>query len=177
MARVPLLALAAVAMLAPLAAACGGGEPEEVASRGRVLNLVVSRPQITEKLAFVDLEGRHRILRPRASNRQLALIDVTVINTTSTVVPMVVDAEAAQLGDRRGERIEALDPFEAARILDGPDPDEGKYAPLLWGEIQLDRNFQVSGWMVFDVPKGLVLGTFWWNQVDLMLADYIDYYR
>ena len=40
------------------------------------------------------------------------------------------------------------------------------FKPFLWGNINLDKNFQVQGWMVFDVPKGLILGTIWWEEVD-----------
>ena len=31
--------------------------------------------------------------------------------------------------------------------------------------------------MVFDVPQGMTLGTLWWNEVDDILLDYIDYQR
>ena len=27
-------------------------------------------------------------------------------------------------------------------------------------------------WMVFDVPKGLTLGTFWWQEVDDIMTDF-----
>jgi hypothetical protein len=89
-----------------------------------------------------------------------------------------MDSDAARLGNRRGERINALDPFAAARPAESYLPEEvDKYSPFLWGDVGLDRNFQVQGWMVFDVPKGLVLGTFWWDEVDLVIGDYIDYTR
>ena len=31
--------------------------------------------------------------------------------------------------------------------------------------------------LVFDVPKGLILGSLWWEEIDSMVVDYIDYYR
>ena len=92
-------------------------------------------------------------------------------------MPLLVDPDAARLGDRRGERIGALDPFERFGTVDVSDVDEDKFAPLLWGEIQLDRNFQVQGWVVFDVPKGLTLGTLWWDEVDEVVADFVEYRR
>ena len=51
------------------------------------------------------------------------------------------------------------------------------YSPFIWGEIELGRNTQVEGWLVFDVPKGLILGSLWWEEIDSMVVDYIDYYR
>jgi hypothetical protein len=36
---------------------------------------------------------------------------------------------------------------------------------------------QVQGWMVFDVPKGLTLGSLFWDEVDEVTVDYIEYFR
>ena len=176
LARLAVLALPLMlaAMLAPVAC---GGEEETVRGRGRSLEVHTTRPLIVEKLAFTDNLGQHRVIRPRASNRQLALLNVAVINRTSLVTPLLIDPEAAQLGDRRGERIDALDPFETAKVVDAADEDADLYSPFLWGAVELDREFQVEGWMVFDVPKGLVLGSLWWDEVDSVIVDFIEYRR
>ena len=160
----------------PLTAACSS-EPDLVAVRGRSIEIHAERPVILEKVSYSTNSGEHRVLRPRASNRQLAAVLITVVNRTSTVMPLLVDTEAARLGDRRGERIRAMDPFDRFGTIDVADVDEDKYSPLLWGDIQLDRNFQVQGWVIFDVPKGLTLGTLWWDEVDEVVADYVEYRR
>ena len=160
----------------PLTAACSS-EPDIVAVRGRSIEIHAERPVVLEKVSYSAGTGEHRVLRPRASNRQLAAVLVTVVNRTSTVMPLLVDPEAARLGDRRGERIEALDPFDRFGTVDVADEVEDKFSPLLWGDIQLDRNFQVQGWVIFDVPKGLTLGTFWWDEVDEVVADFVEYRR
>ena len=169
-------ALGLVSLLIVLAA-CGGGGTDLVGKAGRNLEVIAAPPEVVDKVAFVDGEGRNLVIRPRATNRQLALVNVILINRLTTVIPLIIDTEAAQLGDRRGERIDALDPFEAARVADGPDPEQGKYLPFVWGEVPLERNTQVSGWMVFDVPKGLILGSLWWEEVDGIIVDFIDYRR
>ena len=175
--RLPALALLAL-MLASLAAmSCGSDDPERVSARGRSLEVHTSHPVIVEKVAFLDNSGQHRVIRPRASNRQLVLLDVTIVNRTSLITPLLIDEEAAQIGDRRGERIDAIDPFKASRVVDVADPEEDLYSPFLWGEIELDREFQVQGWMVFDVPKGLILGSLWWEEVDTIITDFIEYRR
>ena len=172
-----IVAIASLLLTLGTLTACGGGDPDLVLAKGRSLELHVFKPEIVEKVSFVDGEGRHRVVRPRASNRQLALVNVTVVNRTSTVAPLLIDTDAAQLGDRRGERIGALDPFEAAATASTVDPDEGKYSPLLWGQVELGRQFQVVGWIIFDVPKGLTLGTLWWREIDEVTADFVPYYR
>lgn len=171
---VPVFLFSLVAVL--LSVACSS-EPDIVAVRGRSIEIHAERPVVLEKVSYSTGNGEHRVLRPRASNRQLAAVLVTVVNRTSTVMPLLVDPEAARLGDRRGERIVALDPFERYGTVDVADAKEDKYAPLLWGDIPLDRNFQVQGWLIFDVPKGLTLGTLWWDEVDEVVADFVEYRR
>ena len=168
--------LALSLVFAVLFSACSS-DPDIIAVRGRSIEIHAERPVVLEKVSYSTGTGEHRVLRPRASNRQLAAVLVTVVNRTSTVMPLLVDPEAARLGDRRGERIGALDPFDRYGTVDVPDDDEDRYSPLLWGDIQLDRNFQVQGWLIFDVPKGLTLGTLWWDEVDEVVADFIEYRR
>lgn len=171
------VALPLCLIAAAIALAACGGEPEQVASSGRSLEIRSSYPAIVEKVAFTDSAGVSRVIRPKASNRQLVLLNIAVVNRTSLVTPLLIDSEAAQIGDRRGERIDAIDPFAASKPTDPGDPDENLYSPFLWGEVNLDREFQVEGWMVFDVPKGLVLGSLWWDEVDSVIADFIEYRR
>ena len=173
----PRIAAPLLAAIVGLTVLACSSEPDIIAVRGRSIEIHAERPVVLEKVSYASGTGEHRVLRPRASNRQLAAVLVTVVNRTSTVMPLLVNPEAARLGDRRGERIEALDPFDRYGTTDVPDEDEDKYSPLLWGEIQLDRNFQVQGWVIFDVPKGLTLGTLWWDEVDEVVADFIEYRR
>lgn len=168
--------LALLLIVVPALAGCGG-DPERLSGRGRSLEVHTTQPLIVDKLAFTDNAGQHLVIRPRASNRQLVLLNIAVINRTSLVTPLLIDTEAAQLGDRRGERIDALNPFEAAKVVEAADPEENMYAPFLWGDVQLDRDFQVDGWMVFDVPKGLILGSLWWDEVDSIIVDFVEYRR
>ena len=164
----------AVAAIVGVAIACGG-EPDLLFRRGKAIEVHVADPIIADMVAFSDEDGRHRVLRSRASNRQLAVVEVTIVNRTSIITPLLIDAEAAQLGDRRGERVNAVDPFASASVVGSGGLDEDMFAPFLWGPVELERRFQVTGWMVFDVPKGLTLGSLWWNEIETVIVDYVDY--
>ncbi len=166
----------ALVAIAGITVSCGD-EPDFHFGRGRAIEVHATNPVIAERVAFVDDGGRHRVLRSRASNRQLALVEVTIVNRTSVVTPMLIDPEAAQLGNRRAQRVNAIDPFAAAAVVDTGGTDLHAFAPLLWGQIDLERRFQVTGWMAFDVPKGLTLGTLWWGEIETVLVDFIDYNR
>ncbi len=180
----------AAIMLGLIALALVGcsSNPDVIGVRGRSIEIHAKRPVVAEKITYGSPGDQFYVFRPRASNRQMAAVCVTVVNRTSTVMPLEVNPDAARLGDRRGERIQAFDPFESSSIVDsadedsiltdpGDDEDLSRCTQLLWGQVQLDRNFQVSGWMLFDVPKGLTLGTLWWDEVDEVVLDYVEYRR
>lgn len=168
--------VAVVVMLALMAAACGGDDDIAVAI-GRQLEFVATAPQVAERVIFTDGLGRTRVLRPRASNRQLAVVDIIVVNRSTTVVSLLLNEATVELGDRRSDRLEAIDPFNA----DVPEGEVDVRGAIvieenpLWGEVEVNRGFQISGWFVFDVPKGLILGTIWWNQADTVSLDFIEY--
>ena len=146
---------------------------------GRNLEIHASRPQVVSK-AFYTEGGITRIITPSASNRKLAVVNTTIVNRSSTVIPISVDPDAATLGDRKGKKSNAIDPFARSKEFSGaiePDPDVLEITPVLWGEMELSRGFQVSGSLVFDVPKGLRLGTIFWDEVEYIPVDFIDYWR
>ena len=84
-------------MLMPLiAAACGSEDENIVLTRGRSLEIWLKPPIVLDKLSYTDTTGIPRVLRARASNRQLAVVDVTVVNRTSIITPMLIDSDAAK---------------------------------------------------------------------------------
>ncbi|MBN19136.1 MAG: hypothetical protein CL758_06675 [Chloroflexi bacterium] len=146
-----------------------------VGKSGRSLEILVDKPIKLENLDFVHLNGQYNRLFPKASNRILALVEVTVINRTSTVVPLKIDEDSSTLGDSRGEILKPLNPFKNNQLINIPnEPIKDIYSPLLWGEIELARNTEVSGWMVFDVPRGLRLNSFTWDEVDYIITGLIE---
>ena len=145
-----------------------------VGKSGRSLEILVDKPLKLENLDYVHLNGQYNRLFPKASNRILALVEVTVINRTSTVVPIKIDENASLLGDSRGETIEPLNPFKNEQLIILNEPIKDIYSPLLWGDIELARNTEVSGWMIFDVPRGLRLNSFTWDEVDYIITGLIE---
>ena len=146
-----------------------------VGKSGRSLEILVDKPIKLENLDFTHLNGQYNRLFPKASNRILALVEVTVINRTSTVVPIKIDEDASLLGDSRGQTIEPVNPFENNQLINIiNEPIKDIYSPLLWGDIELARNTQVSGWMIFDVPRGLRLNSFTWDEVDYIITGLIE---
>ena len=169
-----------VAVILVLAGVSCGGDDTGPMKRGRNLEIHADIPVIVDQAYYRDDSGEHRLLVPSASNRQLVIVNVTVVNRTSTVIPFNVDPEAVQLGDRRGKRYNAVDPVERSRVLGRAIEDEigsKDIHPLLWGDVELARKFQVSGHIAFDVPKGLILGTLFWDEIEYIPVDFLDYWK
>ena len=154
-------------------------EKDELGVSGRNLDIFSTRPLVVSQAFYTDVNGDTKVITPRASNRQLVVLNVTIVNRTSTVIPLLVDEEAAQIGDRRTKRVGAIEYSERAKLYSGT-LEEGigvtNINPLLWGDVELPREMQVSGHVVFDVPKGLLLGTFFWDEVEYIPVDFVDYW-
>ena len=151
----------------------------ELGVSGRNLDVFSTKPHVVTQAFYTDANGETKIITPRASNRQLVVINVTVVNRTSTVIPLLVDKEAVQIGDRRSKRFGAIDYSTSSKSYSGI-LEEGlnikNINPLLWGDVELPRQMQVSGHVVFDVPKGLLLGTVFWDEVEYIPVDFVDYW-
>ena len=172
-----LLSVCLIALL--FLSACGGNDNKAKGVAGRNLEVHAESPIVVDKAFFVD-EGKTRVIIPSASNRQIVVVKTTIVNRTSTVIPLLVDSDAVKLGDRRGKRYEAINPFEKSKKINGTLTEGIKVkeiTPIFWDKTELPRNFQVGGYLVFDIPKGLIIGTLFWDEVEYVPVDFVDYWK
>jgi hypothetical protein len=166
------------ALIASLLAACGDdGELREHYSRGRALDVYATEPQMPDRMVIrtgrlCEDSARHRVLEHTNPNRTYAAVQVRVVNLTSGVVPLFVNSESAQLGDPRSDEVFALDPCAAGEEYELLDGEEATHTPLIWGNVELKKGFQVQGWMFFDVPKALTLDVFRWQDPETQTIVY-----
>ncbi len=59
-------------------------------ANGRNLEIYADFPVIVEQ-AFFELDGETKVISPSASNRQIVIVNTTITNRTTTVIPIVVD--------------------------------------------------------------------------------------
>ena len=139
-------------VLSLLAAACGGGDDRSIA-KGRQLHFLAEPPKVAEKVIFTDGNDNRWVIRPKASNRQIAVVQLTIANFSTTVASLLLNESAALLGDRRSDRIEPINPFESASPTDGDERGalvlDGQF---LWGKVELEKDRQIEGAFIFDVP-------------------------
>ena len=146
-------------------------------ANGRNLEIYADFPVIVEQ-AFFELEGETKVISPSASNRQIVVVNTTITNRTTTVIPIVIDTESVMLGDRRGKKYPPINPYEQSNIVEYSDVEKEEIkdvSPILWDTFQLARGYEIEGFLIFDVPKGLLLGPLFWEEVEYVPVDFVNY--
>ena len=146
-------------------------------ANGRNLEIYADFPVVTEQ-AFFELDGETKVITPSASNRQIVVVNTKITNRTTTVIPLIVDTESVMLGDRRGKKYPAINPYQHSNIVEYINVEiEGveNVSPVLWDTFQLARGYEIEGFLIFDVPKGLLLGTLFWDEIEYLPVDFVNY--
>lgn len=173
MLRHRLLAPALLALLlVVVASACGGSDPDAFAVRGRTMEIVFERPVVAKRVFFTNAGISYKIEVPDPSTR-IAAMKVTVINRQINITKLRVGTDSVLIGNGRiGERHGAIAPFQRADTYTGEIPEGESFSPLLWDDFELERGFQSSGWIFFEVPVGLELDTLWWRAADDIIGRF-----
>ena len=160
------------ALMGAIAAGCGGGEPDAYAVRGRTMELVFEVPVVGKKVYFTNA-GTGYVMEVADPSTRIAAVKFTVINRQINISKLRVGADSVSIGHgKTGERHGAIDPFVKAIQYDGPIPEDEEFSPLLWDEFELERGYQSSGWIFFEVPVGLTLDTLWWRAADDIIGRF-----
>ena len=148
-----------------LATACISTTDRGEWARGNVLQINVSNVQRVPEVAYT-VEGQHYAIRPQSPDNTLVVAKVLLRNNKSAQVSLFVNHDAAFLANRRLDRHGLIDPYVQRQVLDEPPADGARFLPLLWGVVNVPQNFQVEGWVVFEIPKDFTIYQFNWEQAD-----------
>lgn len=161
-------------VIAVAATACGGEQTEGFFPvRGRTLEVHVDRPIFSKQILYV-YKGRVMKLEIPDPSKRLVAVRLDVVNRNITFVPLTIDSESAELGDSlKSIKFKPLDPAEGSH-LEGIPPETGVLSPSLWGEIELTKGTQASGWLFFEVPVGLRISALWWIEADSIVIRFSD---
>ena len=151
-----------------LAVACAdsssGYDGLTLAGRGLVMN--VSDVQKVDGLTYQDVDNLYYSVGPMNPGNYLVVARVTIWNTSSGMLSLFVDGEAAALVGTDREPIFALDPYQIRQSLTSEPHDLGQYTPLLWGASALPQDFSITGWMAFEIPDSADIKALEWEHVD-----------
>ena len=166
-----LVLLMVAMMVAVIAAACsssdsGGFTGLTLAGRGLTMN--VSDVQKVDSMTYRDVDNLYYSVGPVDPGNDLVVARVTIWNTRSGRLSLFVDQDAATLESADRESAFAINPYERREVLGSAPPDLGRYTPLLWGPSDLPQDFNITGWMAFEVPEDWDIKVFSWEQVDFL---------
>lgn len=131
---------------------------------GSHLSINVSNVTRLSEVAYTE-QGTNYVIRPRNPANELTVAQVLIVNRRSSRVSLLIDEGAASLENRRLARFGAVNPFGTQRLEAEEEPSDGsEYLPFLWGEVELEQDKQLQGWMIFETPPQLELYQMRWDQ-------------
>ena len=152
------------------AAGCIRSTPKLFVSRGEILTIVISEIQSVDTVLYAKLaedseEVQTFAITPQQQGTTLALARARVVNQKSGLVNLTLDKESVLLETDEGifsplYFAERSEPTTELITQDYP------YAPLLWGNIDILKGFEVNGWFIFEVPEDSDFINFYWEDVE-----------
>lgn len=152
-----------------------GGDPLYVA--GRTLWIRAERPKAQEFILYTGADSTGTVstwaMSPEnVENNDLVYIKVTLINQTSGTVSLVIDEDAATLLDGNRTSYKPLDTINRAyRAENVARYNVAGFIPM-WGSIKLNKDEEVTGMLVFELPKGSSFDELRWRASDSATIRY-----
>ena len=113
---------------------------------------------------------RDYVIRPSSEANELVVIRAKVGNHAANRVALDMEASRAELLMDSG-RYHSVNTYEAGVPTDGFHAEKNVYIPFLRGSQELDKGFELDGWLIFDVPKGSVAQSFKWEAGGEIIID------
>lgn len=172
------LSIIAAAVLVPLIVLVDEtGDSTFVA--GRTLWVQSDQPRIGPYITYDanDSEGNPRkwIIVPEGENTSIVYINLRLINQTSGVVNLAIDADAVDITTSDGITVGPVDVFErVAWPAEGEalNPRLNLLALPLWGDRTLQSDQELAGFMAFEVPTGSQIVSLRWAATDVANIRY-----
>ncbi len=159
-----------IVLLPVLITSCLNDDSSSNFTKGRTIAIETFAPIVRDRISFTDTQGNIRLIKPKPNNKLVA-VKVRIINESVTYVPLFIDTEAAELGDRGGSRGWNIDPYKSSVSTSSREAELDKFTPLLSGHIELNKGFEVTGWMLFDLERNISPLTLWWRESDDITSD------
>ena len=154
--------------------------------RGRVLDVNVVTLERVDRLLYATLDTaqveHHWSISPSEEDLELVLVRLKVENHTATSAIVNVDERAAELRDFFQGKYFPIDVNERVEEVSAPsNPADERPMVFLWNQalegggsaaFELQKDFGVDGWMVFEAPKGTKFRDFRWRAGDSLTIEF-----
>jgi len=186
--RVSRLRSALLLLLLPaVLVACSDSGPLPIGrpAKGDSLIVTIELVERVQEIRFLGNDAVHYLVKPSVGGNELVAARIQVHNGEATRILLNIDEDAAELrGFEREERYAPLDLYDLdaltgtnVQVVEGTHPSEDVFVPFLAGPISvggvdgLPEGHSVTGWMVFEVPKGVKLREMRWGAGDVVFVS------
>ena len=179
--RLRLTILVAAVMALAVSLACTSTSPTEGRLfGGDTLVIRLEELQKTPELRWQGGDQAHYLAVPTSPDNELVMLRLTIWNTRAERAIFTLDADAAELqGSGPGETYRPIDVDDRKVLVPQAHSDEVKFARLLANcpegipcvrflrePVELLRDFQLAGWLIFEAPKGTQFTMLVWGAGD-----------
>ena len=113
----------------------------------------------------IDFEGyqSREILKASSEDTELVLIHARVGNHAATNAQLDMNSEPAQLRSSDGGKYLSLKLPDSKAQYQYENAGQRISIPIIRGVQELEKSFELNGWLIFDVPKSASLDRFRWS--------------
>jgi len=151
------------------------GDPLYVA--GRTLWIRAEEPKQQQFITYQGSDTSGKVynwaMKPEdEANNELVYVKITLINQTSGTVNLVVDESSSNLLDSKRTSYKPIDTLARAYTAEpAPRYLVPEFVPM-WGTVKLNANEQVTGMMVYEMPRGSSFSELRWKASDSVSIRY-----
>ena len=159
-----------VLLLPLLVMACSGEDlPIGRSFKGNTLVIVIEEIQRVKEVIYQGTDLNYYKVTASDKNNELVAIRLALKNDQANRIVFTVDEGDVELrGTEREQEFKTLNVDRlSVRVQD--HPSENRFVPFLWNPhvreqpFELEQNFGLEGWLLFDVPKGTKLRELKWD--------------
>ena len=132
---------------------------------GEALLINVSNVEEVPQVAYVE-DMNHYVIQPTRPGHNLAVAKLILVNNQSSRTSLLIDETAVYVSGSGSARYVPVDPYLQREEVAEALVEEGEFLPFLWGTVELEQDFQIEGWMIFEVPEKADLRNLFWSQAD-----------
>ena len=174
------LVLTALLIVTVLLACSGPAPGSGTVAAGDTLTIRMEELDRTNEVRYPGIDEAHYRVMPTNPDNELVMVRLTIWNSKAKNALLTLDSKAAQLrGTEAAEEYTPINVDDLKEEVGKADANESKYARpqpgfpsapptvlFLLGSVDLPQHNQLSGWMVFEVPKGIELQELRWAAGD-----------
>jgi len=142
--------------------------------RGNNMSLTVYEVTLKDAVYYGETKdgvATYYKVRPSDPEKKLAVASITLRNDKSTRLVMNVDDKSYRLLDKAGAEYLSVDPFKNSELSPSVPNNEGLYT-WVWGQFDIQKEFGVTGWALFEVPKDLKPTQLRWDTVETIFVRF-----